>query len=304
MIYVEIAHVFFIIKSNMVKIKNKNVHTPLVVTGYVLFVLLVIATLLTTTIPWAQLLAANLTKVSHYNIAVFFVALTVGSLLPVLVGYLIGGSSVRSKSKLNHHFNGILFSLLAFWIMTIFAVLVIFPSELFNANPNERIVLSNLLPGFVVAIITTIIAIAHVHSRQAKHDILKYKLFSVPLVGSIVVLPVWDLIQNIMTNSVSIYSSFSLIIVILLGVVSYATLRKTKLNTYDMVAWSAVSISVFFVAVFVSSQLVSVASDYLFYQPTAQVYELLMWGSYAIALVGWGAYWIKQVKVMSQNRIR
>jgi len=285
----------------MIKTKNKTIHVPLVVTGYILFSLLVVATLLSTTIPWGQMLIANLTRVSHYNLAVFFIALTVGAVLPVLLGYIIGNSSVKSKSKLSHHFNGVLFGLLAFWIMTIFAVLVTIPSELFSSQPNERVILINLLPCIGVAIITTIIAIVHARSRQSKHDILLYKPFSVSLIASIVVLPLWSLINNISTNSVSVDSFVSLLTVLILGVLSYVTLRKAKLSTYDKVVWSAVSVSVFFVASFVSSQLISVASDFLLSRPTMETYTLLRWGSFILALVAWSVYWIWQAKALRKK---
>lgn len=276
-------------------------HTPLVVTGYILFSLLVIATLLSTTIPWGQMLIANLTRVSHYNLAVFFVALTVGAVLPALIGYIVGNSSVKSKSKLSHHFNGVLFGLLAFWIMIISAMLVSIPSELFSAQPNERVILINLLPCIGVAIITTIIAIVHARSRQSRHDILSYKPFSMPLIASVAVLPLWSLINNISTNSVSIYSFVSLLTVLVPGVVSYATLRKVKLSTYDKMVWSAVSVSVFFVASYVSSQLISVVSDFFLTRPTMEIYTLLEWGSFILALVAWGAYWIWQTKALRKK---
>ncbi len=285
----------------MIKNKNKTMHTPLVVTGYILFSLLVIATLLSTTIPWGQMLIANLTRVSHYNLAVFFVALTVGAVLPALIGYIVGNSSVKSKSKLSHHFNGVLFGLLAFWIMIISAMLVSIPSELFSAQPNERVILINLLPCIGVAIITTIIAIVHARSRQSRHDILSYKPFSMPLIASVAVLPLWSLINNISTNSVSIYSFVSLLTVLVPGVVSYATLRKVKLSTYDKMVWSAVSVSVFFVASYVSSQLISVVSDFFLTRPTMEIYTLLEWGSFILALVAWGAYWIWQTKALRKK---
>ena len=82
----------------MIKTKKKNIHAPLVITGYVLFALLVIATLASTTIPFGLLLFNP--KVMHVNVAVFLVAFTVGTLLPVVLGYIVGDHSIKTKNKL------------------------------------------------------------------------------------------------------------------------------------------------------------------------------------------------------------
>lgn len=285
-------------KSNMTKTHKLNEYLPLVIAGYGLFSLLIIATLLSTTIPWGMMLFNP--RVLHYNVAVFALALTIGSFLPVLVGYMIGDHSVKSNNKLRHHFNGILFGLFAYWMMTLLAVLVIIPPEGFTADARIRIVLANLLPSIGVAVVTTIFAIAHVRSRQARHDLLLYKPFVVVLIAAIAILPLWSLINNIVTSSVSIYSFVSLIIVAVIGLISYVTLHKTKLNTFDKVAWSAVSVSVLFVAVYVSSLLASVILNYML-TPTMEAQTIMHIGGCVLALAGWSIYWIKQVKSLKKK---
>ncbi|MDB5161886.1 MAG: hypothetical protein JWM52_394 [Candidatus Saccharibacteria bacterium] len=279
----------------MIKTKKKNIQLPLVITGYVLFSLLVVTTFISTTIPFGILLFNP--RVLHYNVAVTLIALTVGALLPVLLGYIIGDNSVKSKSKLGHHFNGILFGLLAYWLMTIMAVLVTIPDELFT-DRNLRLVLLNLFPGIEVAIMTTILAIAHVRSRQAKQDILEYKPFSIVLIASALVLPVWSLVNNMVTNSVSVYSFISLTIVVVLGLVSYVTLRKTRLSNYVKVLWSAVSISVVFVMVYVSSLLVYSVATYLDPRPTMESQAVVIGVGFVLAFISWIIYWSNQVKVL------
>jgi len=277
----------------MVKTKKTNPHSPLVITGYILFALLIVAVLLSTTIPFGRMLFDP--RVLRNNVAVITVALTVGAILPVFVGYMIGDHSVKSKSRLSHHFSGILFGLLAYWLMTLMSVLVLIPNEL-SMGYNARIILINLIPSIGVAFITTILAIAHVRSRQAKHDVLEYKPFSVVLISSIAVLPIWSLVNNIVTNSVNLYTFVSPAIIIGLGLVSYVSLRKTRLSKYGRLTWSAISISVAFVAIYVTSQLVDTVATYIDARPTMESQLIVSGIGLILALAGWIFYWSKQVK--------
>lgn len=279
----------------MVKTKKKSAQAPLVVTGHILFVLLIVAVLLSTTIPFGRMLFDP--RVLHNNVAVITIALTVGAILPVLAGYVIGDHSVRSKSKLTHHFNGILFGLLAYWLMTLLSILVLVPNEL-SMGYNARIILINLIPSLGVAIITTILSIAHVRSRLAKQDIIEYKPFSVALLASIAVLPIWSLVNNILTNSVNLYTFVSPAIIVVLGLVAYASLRKTALNNYSKVVWAAVAVSVAFVTVYVVSQLVYAIAMYIDARPTMESQLIVSGVGFVLALVVWIFYWSKQVKAL------
>ena len=279
----------------MVKIKKRIVHLPLVVTGYILFFLLVVATLLSTTIPFGRMLFDP--RVLHANVAIIAAALTIGAILPALLGYIIGSQSVKSKSKLSHHFNGILLGILGFALMTYWAVLITIPDTLFM-DQNVRIISLNLLPAIGVAIITTILAVMHVRSRNAKQDILEYWPFAVLLIASIFILPLWSLLNNIVTNSISFYSFVTIAIVVVFGLISYVSLRKTHLSRYRKVLWSAVSISVVFVAVYVSYQLVDAIAVYLQPYPTMETQAIESGAGYIVAFTGWVIYWYKQVKAL------
>ena len=277
----------------MAKTKN-TLHVPLVVTGYILFGLLVVATLLSTTIPFGRILFDP--RSLHLNVAVMMIALTVGAILPVLIGYLIGDHAVKGKSRLSHHFNGVLFGLLAYWLIML-SVFIPIPNELVR-DFNTRTIVVNLVPSICIAIVTIVLAIAHVRSRQAKQDVLDYKPFSVLLIAAIGAIPLLSFINNIATNSVNIYTFVSPLAIIVLGVISYVTLLKARLSVYSRVVWAAVSLSVLFIAVYVSFQLVNSIATYLEPRPTMESQSLETWGAFILALVGWGIYWAKQVKVL------
>lgn len=283
-------------KDNMIKTKKQNAHLPLVTIGYILFSLLVIATLISTTIPFGMLLFNP--NALHYNVAITLIALTLGALLPALLGYIIGDHSVKTKSKLSHHFTGVLFGLLAYWIMMLLTVFIATPLEFSESNRNINLLIVNLAPSIGVIVIATTLTITHIRSRQANQDIIIYKPFSSLLAASVVILPLWSLIQNIVTNSVSIYTFVPFIIVTVAGSISYLSFGKAKINTYDKVAWSAVSVSVLFVAMFVIPQLLSSISGYLLPRSTMETQTLLNWTGFALAFAAWATYWLKQVKAL------
>lgn len=286
-------------ESNMVKTKKINPQFPLVVSGYILFALLIIEVLLSTTIPFGRMLFDPRTL--HYNVALFMVALTVGALLPTLLGYIVGGHSIKSKTKISHHFNGMLFGLLAFWIMTTFSVIVLIPTDYFALSLTARVLLINLLPSIAVAIITSILAISHVRSRQAKRDILEYKPYSILLIGLIILLPVWSLINSIFTQSVNIYSFVPFILFVVLGAVSYTTLRNSKLNIFTKITWSAVSVSLAYVALFVLFQFVTGLSYYINERPSMEFMAIVDNTGYIMGLIVWIIFWRAQAKSLSKK---
>jgi hypothetical protein len=279
----------------MVKTKKQSVHSPLVTTGYILFFLLVLATLFSTTIPFGRMLFDP--RVLYGNVAIITISLTIGAILPALIGYIIGSYSVKSKNKLSHNFNGVLLGILGFWLMTSWAVMITIPDAVF-ADQNVRMLSLNVLPAIAVAIIATTVSIVHTRSRNAKQDILEYWPYAVLLIASILVLPVWSLINNIATNSVNLYSFVSLVIILVLGLISYIALRRTPLSRYRKLLWSAVSISVLFIAMYISNQLVNAMVVYLQPYLTAEAQLDASLVGYVIALIGWAIYWFKQARTL------
>jgi hypothetical protein len=283
----------------MTKIKKTNSHSRLTLTGYILFSLLIVSVLLSTTIPfWSLLFNPHALRV---NVAISTIALTIGAFLPVLVGYVIGDHSIKTKSRLYHHFNGVLFGLLAYWIMMIFTTFVSIPSDLASMSQNARIILINTLPSFAVAAITTALAVAHVRSPQAKHDIFDYKPYRILLIGCVILLPAWSLFNSILTQSVNIHSFVPLTITVLVGAISYTSLRNSTLNKLSKITWSAISVSVAYVTVLISWQLVSGLSYYLTARPTMEFQSMTSNFAWVLALVGWGIYWSIQVKSLSEK---
>lgn len=280
----------------MTKTKKKNFHLPLVVTGYALFSLLLVATLLSSTIPLTTMLFDP--RVLRLNVTVILIAFTIGSLLPLLLGYIIGDHSIKTKSKLSHHFTGVMFGLLAYWVMLLTTVFVAVPSEFYDAHRNTGIIIVNILPSIGVAIVTAILAVAHMRSRHAKEEIISYRPFATVLIAAIVGLPLLVLIQNVVLNTVNVFSFVPLVLLIIFGCISYISLRKVKLNIYNKVVWTAVGVSVLLVATYIVQQFSSALLSYVIRRPMPETYQVEMVVSLAATLLLWAVYWFKQVKAL------
>lgn len=156
----------------------------------------------------------------------------------------------------------------------------------------------NLLPSVGIGVVTTALAIAHVRSTRAGHDLLEYKPFAITLIISIIAMPIISLGNNIVTNSINVYSFVSLCIVVLLGLVSYVSLAKARLTAFVRLAWATVSVSVLFVALYVSFILESGITGYLMLYPTMEAQAAGGAIATVLALAGWLVYWILQVKAL------
>lgn len=280
----------------MIKTKKKNIHLPLVVIGYILFALLAVATLISVTVPYTVLLFNP--KVLHVNVAVTLIAFTVGALLPVLLGYLIGDHAIKSKSKLNHHFTGVLFGLLAYWIMMLPVMFVVSPIDWMTSNHNAGLIIANTLPAVIVAVVACVLAIAHVKGRYAKQDIIAYRPFVVVLIAAILPLPLWSLLQNVLTNNIGIHTFVPLIVFAVASIIPYIGLRNIKMTRFNKLAWVAVSVSVLFFATFVLPQLVFSVTNYLIPMSTMEAQSVATIVAYVLAIILWGVYWSKQLKVL------
>lgn len=285
----------------MKKVRKTQSYLPLTVTGYALFAALVVSVLLSTTIPFGVMLFDP--RVLHVNVAIITVALTVGALLPVIVGYVAGDQAVKSKSKLQHHFNGMLFALLGYWVMTVATVLVAsLPYEFSREAYNLRVILVNLLPALAVAVVTVWLALAHTRSAQAKHDLIEYRPFIVLLAGFALVMPVVSLVSSLMSGYLDVFSFAPVAILLGVGLFSYTTLRKARLKRSVRLAWSAVSVSMAFVAVYVSYQLTIGLSYLLESTPSAETQMLVNIIGWLLGAIAWAVYWFVQVRSLRVSR--
>lgn len=282
----------------MIKTKNKNIHLPLVIIGYILFSLLIIETLISTIIPYGIILFSN-PEVFYRSGSVNIITLVSGGLLPPLLSYIIGNNSVKTKSRLNHHFTGMLFGLLSFWIMLALIFGITIPPEFLQDHLIARIVLINTLPILGVVVVSTVLAVAHARGQYAKQDILEYKPFSVSLIIATLSLPIWFFIQNLAVNIVGVNTITPLVMIAISGSISFITLQKTKLSTYTKLAWAAVSTTILCISIYTIALVISLITRY---QPEVSIIVSVDAITYGLAFLAWVFYWINQADSLLKNK--
>lgn len=283
----------------MVKIKQKDIYKPLVITGYTAFAGLVLSVLISTTIPLGTMLFnPNTIKI---NVTVSLIALTIGAILPIVIGYLIGDRNGKSKSHLAHHFNGVLYGLLAYWILILSGSFIQIPSGLFSTNIHMLIV--NLIPSLFVAIVATTLSVKHARSPQKKKDVLEYIPFIAALIAGIISLPLLSVFHNITTGNIGVHTIVPPAIVALFGLVSYVTLRsKTNLKGPGLLAWSAVSVSVLFALLFVVGMLTPAITNHIVPYTSAEHQVAISTASAMVAIIGWIVYLVFQVRSLKNSK--
>ena len=152
--------------------------------GYALF-LLIFAGLLLTLIPWFQLIAAThaTRTVSDFSVVMLLVSFVFTALAPPLVGYLAGDGATRSKNKLIHHYNGVLFGVLGVWIWLVLGMVYAY-MPLGVSTDTLQYVIFNLSPTAVAAIITIVLGIVYARSTRHQVSLIDYKPYRVLLIGA------------------------------------------------------------------------------------------------------------------------
>ncbi len=153
--------------------------------GYALF-LLILAGLLLTLTPWVQLIAATqeTRTVSDFSVAMLLVSFVFTALAPALVGYLAGDSATRSKNKLIHHYNGVLFGVLGVWLWSVLGIVYAYiPLGNITANTLQYALL-NLAPTALAAITTIVLGIVYARSTRHQVSLIDYNPYRVLLIGA------------------------------------------------------------------------------------------------------------------------
>lgn len=283
----------------MKKANNTNIYKPLVIAGYAAFGIFLISILFSTTIPWSNiLLNQNSIKLNAF---IAMAALTIGAVLPPLIGYFVGDHSVKSKSKLNHHFHGVLFGLLSYWVMTLFSLVVNIPVDAISDN-NVRMMVIALIPSSAVALVTVALAIAHTKSRDAKKDILVYTPFVVFFMVFLIAVPLYTVLSSVFASTVDLYVFIMPAIMALFWTIAYASLRETKLAARQKGIWAAVSLTMLLVIVLWVGMLSSSVISYVVPYPTMGAQAGTAIVSTILAVAGWCVYWSFQVRALGRSK--
>lgn len=199
--------------------------------GYMLFGVIIIGTILSTVIPWSQLLLQP--YVRHWNVSILLLTLVAGAILPVLIAYFIGDKTTRGKNKLMHHYNGVLFGVLAFWLSLLFSFI---GSNILNTLrmsnlPDSLVSVISMWPILATVIILVVIAITHTRSHK-NGSVLTYTPYQALLLVCVAVSSALPLIIYLaMTRDNYFQNLLSVIVPVVFILISYLILRKRNKET-------------------------------------------------------------------------
>ena len=272
------------------KKKSELTHQKVIVwLGYILFGLIIIGTIFSTIVPWGQLLLQP--HVRHWNVSVILVTLVAGAILPTLIAYFIGDKTTRGKNRLMHHYNGVLFGVLAYWFSTSFNVLgsEITSSLRMSPLPDVLVSLLSLWPTFVTIVILSILAITHSRSRK-KDSVLAYTPYRVLLLISLASTFMLPLFGEILDHN---FSGASFMLPAAAGTfitISYVVLRIIRKDTWlnclllALVALSMVSITLYATILVltygtITSEILSIILPVLLVPLSVVVWVLCLWSA-------------------------
>jgi len=186
------------------------------------------------------------------NVTVFLVSLVVSALLPALIAYGVGGASTKSKNRRLHHYNGVIFGLLAFWINILFGMLnADFMNTFYVTLPTPV----NTAVGFMAPVVVSAVAVGvlayYYHRGNGKQvDLAEYRPFQLSLIGLVVTFVMVIPFQQFING----YWSSVVIIEIGLLLIAYICLMKMHLSVLQKLTLAAIGTTLAFITQYVASQ--------------------------------------------------
>ena len=220
----------------MVMKKNKSdlTHQKVIVwLGYSLFGLIIIGIIINTIIPWLPVLAHQ-QHVRYWNVYVLLISLVAGAVLPALIAYFIGDKTTRGKNRLMHHYNGMLFGVLAFWLAYMLNYINSGMISILRMSAMSDVMVSvvSMWPILVVVIILIILAITYTRSHK-NGSVLTYTPYQALLLTAVVLT---NTVPPLLYPTTSKYDYLRYLISIIVPavfiVISYVVLRKRKYETW------------------------------------------------------------------------
>jgi MFS family permease len=209
------------------KVSENGQRKITIIFGYGLFVAALAAVIVSTVIPLSRILLNPVAN--RLNVTAMLITFVAAAIIPFLVAYIIGDRTTRAKNKVTHHYNGILFAVMAYWLTLLFSFI-----GPFVATPIRQVIpafwmlqVVNTWPVLLTIIIIAIIAFSY-HARKKKEgtSVLQYRPYQFVLLVS--------LVAPLILNLSQIAGGYLLTSLLNIGVpaifigISYIALRKIQ----------------------------------------------------------------------------
>lgn len=172
-------------KLKMSHVKQDREMRVTVYFGYGLFLLTIVG-LVATLLPWFQFYSQS--QVNKLYITMLLVSFVFTALAPPLVGYLAGDGATRSRSKLIHHYNGVLFGVLGVWLWLVATMLTAYTQQWFPISTEFEQLLLNLAPAVVAALITIGLGVHYARKTGHQTPLIDYTPYRSAIIASAAVL--------------------------------------------------------------------------------------------------------------------
>jgi hypothetical protein len=196
-----------------------------IIFGYSLFVMALVTVIVSTVIPWSILLLDSTVK--HLNVIITLLSFIAAAIVPFLVAYIMGDKTTRTKNKVVHHYNGVLFGVVAYWLSLFFSsigsstvspVRQAIPEFWMSTVVNSWPILANIL-------VITIIAMSyHARPQKAGESVLQYRPYQVLLLSSVIA--TLALTQQYLADGYQLIGLLYIAISAIFIGISYMVLRK------------------------------------------------------------------------------
>ncbi len=279
---------FIMAKKKQAPKTNQAFKKVTILFGYGLFVLVVIDLIITIVIPWATLLVQPYV-LSKLNISIQLVSFVFAVILPPLIGYILGQKVTHRHDRLTHHFNGVLFGIVAYWVsifMSLVAADTMLPIRRAFDEPLATIVAA--WPILATLIIMSIIAFYYAHNHKQKDSVLQDRVYQTALLVGVLSIPVYEFFFLI-----NAYDSLSLVLTLIqvavtlgLVVLSRYVIHRFQPTQKNPLSLSVIAVSIGLITMQLSGAIIALANPwYVFILVTSGVLGIVAWLLYLLTII-------------------
>lgn len=249
-----------------------------IVFGYSLFVAALLAVIVSTVIPWSMILLNPGSK--HLSVIIILLSFVSASIVPFIVAYVIGDRTTRTKNKVTHHYNGVLFGVAAYWLSIFFSSIGSL-APIIRTIPGIWVVaVVNAWPILATILVITVIAISyHARTQKAGESVLQYKPYQLLLVSSVVA--TLALTQQYLADGYQVIGGLLNIAIPAIFIsISYLVLRKAYQSRLARLSTAIIAFSFGFTAMSFGGQIGSIVGYTVLTTLAAAIIGLAVWGLY------------------------
>lgn len=221
----------------------------------------------------------------HLNVIIILLSFISAAIVPFIVSYIIGDKTTRTRNRVTHHYNGILFGVVAYWLSIFFSSIGALAPIMRTIPGIWMVAAVNAWPILATIFVITIIAINY-HARPQKtgQSVLRYKPYQILLISSVIA-------TLILTQQYSAegYQAIGVLLNIVVPTVfiaiSYLMFKKAYTSRPARLSSAIVAFSFGFTAMSFSAQIGSVAGYTVLTTLMATIIGLATWIIYLRLIV-------------------